>query len=64
MNPEQKIEWEDIFNKNNYQVQFATARARVEGGWLISHSLSVRDQVATSICFMADPDHKWNLNNE
>lgn len=54
-----KIQWEDIFTHHNGMVTFATARAKVPGGWLVSHSIRVRNEVATSTCFLPDETHEW-----
>ena len=56
-----KFDWEDILNKPGSFISHNTARAKVEGGWLIHHALCIRDKISTAICFMEDKDHEWQL---
>lgn len=53
------LEWEDIFYKINGALSFATARAKVPGGWLVSHSLGMNFDIATGLCFLPDENHIW-----
>ncbi len=59
-----KIDWEDIFHKENGIVSFATARAKVLGCWIVNHSIRFRDKIATSSCFLPDENHEWEHKNE
>lgn len=59
-----KFDWEDIFIMNYLDTQYATSRAKVEGGWLITNSLIFADKLSTSLTFMPDPEHKWSIEND
>ena len=59
-----QLEWEDIFEKSNYGTSFATARAKVIGGWMISHSIKLRNNLATAMCFIPDEKYEWVIKNE
>lgn len=60
-----EFKWEDIFHaaRANGIIQFNTSRAKVEGGWLITHSLAFKDKVSTSTCFMPDENHEWEIDH-
>lgn len=58
-----KFEWEEIYysNASDKTAQFCTARAKVEGGWIVSHSLELNKQASTCMTFLSDPEHKWTI---
>lgn len=64
--------WERI--NNFYQKKVGgsnTHRAKVYGGWLVSlesytdvlHQGNERS-LTVSLCFVADPEHKWEIDND
>ena len=55
------LQWENIFSQNREEISFATARAPVPNGWLINHTIRFRQSVATSTCFIEDPEHEWDI---
>jgi hypothetical protein len=61
-----KFEWELIQDEwGDYT--FSTYRAKVIGGWLIRNTVEVDENnqsISTSIIFISDPEHKWEISNE
>lgn len=68
------LKWEQIENESSANTSTNTFRLSVFGGWIVkSRSKNPAPtgngpQIATilneSTCFVPDPEHRWNLNNE
>lgn len=60
--PKAKIpfEWEKINEGTAYGSPDATSRAKVPGGWLI-YTHDFYETYATTITFVADPNHEWEV---
>jgi hypothetical protein len=55
-----KFEWEDIFAQNNTnKLQVGTWRAKVPGGWLVSHTVGSSSNITTNFIFLQDENHVW-----
>lgn len=59
-----KFDWSDIFFHRFVDGSWNTARAKVLGGWLISHAIEVKGMPAISCCFVPDPEHKWEIDKD
>lgn len=57
-----KFDLEDIFMKNNVISTFVTSRAKVKGGWLVTHSLATGNKrISSAMCFIPDENHEWSV---
>ena len=66
-----KFEWEIIHKSYSAGIGGSnTARAKVEGGWLVSVDIYTdkkRDterNLSTAVTFVSDPQHKWEITND
>lgn len=51
--------WEGLPNNRDYQT---TERMQVPGGWVIKHTqLGGPMPARSSLCFVPDPDHEWEI---
>lgn len=62
-----KFVWENIYGNPQWE---ETARAKVYGGWLVSHTVKGPlddvggEPISTSITFVPDDRHLWKIDNE
>lgn len=64
-----KFDWEEIWEKKNEVYFTYVARAKVYGGWLIKDMTQCdfkREyfQFTSSLVFIPDPDHCWEVDQE
>lgn len=60
-----KFEWEVIANWPKSTV----ARVKVYGGWIVRDTLYYDKEIKRELCpssliFIPDPEHKWEITNE
>lgn len=54
-----KFEWEEIFD--NHNSSHFTCRAKVLNGWLVLHFGGYANRSTSSMVFLPDPEHKWEI---
>lgn len=59
-----KFKWEDIFSIDRPSLAFNTARAKVDGGWMIQHTVRYEKNISTALSFLPDEDHEWSIESE
>lgn len=58
-----RAEWENI-TKTVISDKFSryVDRLKVSGGWLVNSATTYKEsQVCESMCFVPDPEHKWEI---
>lgn len=51
-----ELKWKDIYSLDDGPWNINTAASKVYGGWLIAHTVAMRDNVSTSLVFVPDED--------
>ncbi len=59
------FKWEDIHSKEAGRTFMNnTARAKVEGGWMLLNLCYFKDQLTSCMQFVSDLDHEWELDDK
>ncbi len=54
-----KFKWENIFYDPE---RICTSRAKVTGGWLVHHAMRLEEEISTTMVFVHDPLHVWEID--
>jgi hypothetical protein len=59
------IDWQSLDIKDNGHSKSRLSRARVFGGWLVTHNkiiiLNGLHHITDSMSFVPDPEHEWEI---